>query len=111
MYRTNLAALFLNLEAIYLCINSFNDVSCKLFPSEDDGFRGGQAIFEASDNERNFQIFSEDASTVTYVLAVEGCRELTLSCLKIPQGIRWTLLLYAFYPAVDVLMVRSIILC
>lgn len=85
-HGSNLATLFLNLEAIYPCINSYNHVSCKLFPSEDDGFRAGRAIFEASDNGGDFTNIFGNNYFITYAIAVEGCRELTSSCTNIPPN-------------------------
>ena len=80
----NLATLFVNMEALYPCISHFKHVSCKLFPSEDDGFRGGRAIFEAGDNGGNFRIFG--GHTVTYAFAIEGCTQLTASCVNNGRG-------------------------
>ena len=97
-HGSDLATIFLNLEAIYPCINSSNHVSCKLFSSEDDGFRRGLAIFEAGDSGGTFQIFG-GTSTVTYAFAVEGCRELTSSCTNIPLGLEMDFTLVCVLPS------------
>ena len=78
-HRSNLATLFVNLEAVYPCITHFSHISCKLFPSEDDGFRGGKAILEAGDNGGNFRVFG--GNSVTYAFALETCTQLTSRCI------------------------------
>lgn len=78
-HGSNLATIFINLEAVYPCITDYHHISCKLFPSEDDGFRRGRAIFEASDNGGNFRIFG--AHSTTYAFALEGCTQLSSRCI------------------------------
>ena len=97
-HRSNLATLFINLEALYPCVTSYAHVSCKLFPSEDDGFRGGKAIFEASDGGGNFQIFGGN-NTTTYAFAVEECTQLTSSCTNIPPGFSMVFTLVCLLPS------------
>ena len=51
---SNLAALFLNLEAIFPCIVSVSRVGayypiCHAFTDEEDGFRGGRSILDTGD--------------------------------------------------------------
>ena len=91
----NLAVIFINLGAVYPCISSFRDVSCSLLPNEDDGFRGGRAIYKAADDGGNFEIFG---STPTFAFAFEGCTELTSTCPSIPDGFRTGYYLVCFLP-------------
>ena len=72
--------IFINLGAVYPCINSVGHVSCTLLPYEDDGFRGGRAIYEAADNGGNYNIFG---FTPTFAFAFEGCTVLTRNCPSI----------------------------
>ena len=78
-HGSNLTTVFINLEAVYPCITHFRHISCKLFPSENDGFRRGRAIFEASDNGGNFRVFGGDSTT--YAFALEGCTQLSSRCI------------------------------
>ena len=97
-HGSNFAALFINLKAVYPCVTSYTHISCKLFTSEDDGFRGGKAIFEASDNGANFQIFG-GTTIITYAFAVEGCAQLTSSCTNIPPDYAMDLTLVCLLPS------------
>ena len=98
VYGDNLATLFVNLDTLYSCTNSNHDrVSCKLFPNEDDGFRGGRAIFEASDDGGNFNIFG--SSKVTYAFAFEGCTELNSTCINLPGGYYMSFSLVCLLPS------------
>lgn len=78
-HGSNLATIFINLEAVYPCITDYHHISCKLFPSEDDGFRRGRAIFEASDNGGGFRVFG--GHSTTYAFALEGCTQLSPYCI------------------------------
>ena len=73
--RSNLATIFIHLEAVYPCVSNYHRISCKLLPNEDDGFRRGRAIFEAMDT-TSFGIFSG----TTYAFALEGCSQITTTC-------------------------------
>ena len=75
-FRSNLATIFIHVEAVYPCATQHNHISCKLLPNEDDGFRGGRPILEAMDNGGNFGAFSG----VTYAFAIEGCSQLNFTC-------------------------------
>ena len=57
-YRSNLATILIHVEAVYPCATFSYQISCKLLPSEDDDFCGGQAILEAMDDGRNLGVFS-----------------------------------------------------
>ena len=71
-----MGTIFIHVEAVYPCAIDHHQISCKLFPNEDDGFRGGRAIFEAMDDGRNFQVFNG----TTYAFAIEGCSQIDYSC-------------------------------
>ena len=74
-FESNLGTVFVHVEAVYPCATNSRRISCKLFPNEDDGFRGGRAIFEAMDD-TNFGVFNE----TTYAFAIEGCSQINYSC-------------------------------
>ena len=46
---------------------------CHLLPYEDDGFRKGKAIIEATDGGNNLNIFGNTGSIRTYGFAFTGC--------------------------------------
>ena len=72
--QSNLGTIFVHVEAVYPCATSHSQISCKLLPNEDDGFRRGRAIFEAMDI--GFGVFSG----TTYAFALEGCSQITTAC-------------------------------
>ena len=72
--RSNLATIFVHVEAIYPCATEYHHISCKLFPNEDDGFRRGRTIVEAMDID--WGIFNG----TTYAFALEGCSRITTAC-------------------------------
>jgi hypothetical protein len=88
-FQSNLATIFIHIEAVYPCATDHhqNLISCKLFPNEDDGFRGGRAIFEAMDDGRNFGVFSGN----TYAFAIEGCSQIDYSCYSSTYNLEFTL--------------------
>ena len=88
-----MATILVNLKALYPCIANYNHISCKLFPSEDDGFRGGRAILEASDSGEDF-IFG----VPTYAFALDGCTHLSSSCFSVPSGYNMDLTLACLLP-------------
>lgn len=83
---SNLAALFLNLEAIFPCIVSVSRVGayypiCRAFTDEEDGFRGGRSILDTGDiGNGRFRIFSGSEDIETYALAIQTCPVWTTSC-------------------------------
>ena len=79
VHRSNLGTVFVNLGRIYPCIGNYRHISCKLFPNEDDGFRGGRAILEAIDY--NSGIFS-GPGTESYGFAFAGCNQITSNCIR-----------------------------
>ena len=69
-FQSNLGTIFIHVEAVYPCATHYQQISCKLFPNEDDGFRGGRAIFEAMEGgSTDFGVFGG----ITYAFAIEGC--------------------------------------
>lgn len=75
-FESNLATIFIHVEAVYPCATQYQQISCKLFPNEDDGFLGGRAIFEAMDDGSNLGEFSG----TTYAFAIEGCSQINYNC-------------------------------
>ena len=86
-FQSNLGTIFIHVEAVYPCATDHHQISCKLFPNEDDGFRGGRAIFEAMDNGGNFGVFSGN----TYAFAIEGCSQIDYSCYSSSVLLEFTL--------------------
>ena len=76
-----LGVLFLNLEAIFPCINSSSHFpSCGRLTFEEDGFFNGRSFIEAADAGNQFRIFSTTENIKTYGIAVEECPELNANC-------------------------------
>ena len=86
-FRSNLGTIFLHVEAIYPCVTYHYQISCKLFPNEDDGFRGGRAIFEAMDNGGHLRAFNG----ITYAFAIEGCSQINYNCYSSAITMTFTL--------------------
>lgn len=89
--QSNLATIFVHVEAVYPCATRHQEISCKLLPQEDDDFRGGRAIFEAMDT--GFGIFSG----ATYAFALEGCSQISTSCYA--SGLTYTFILMCLVPS------------
>ncbi len=85
-FRSDLATIFIHVAAVYPCATQYQQISCKLFPNEDDGFRGGRAIFEAMDDGGNFGF-----SGATYAFAIEGCSQLNYNCYSSAVSMAFTL--------------------
>ena len=85
-FRSDLGTIFIHVEAVYPCATDHQQISCKLFPNEDDGFRGGRAIFEAMDGP-GFGVFSG----TTYAFAIEGCSQIDYSCYSSSFTLEFTL--------------------
>ena len=85
-FQSNLGTIFIHVQAVYPCVTGSHQISCKLFPNEDDGFRGGRAIFEAMDH-GNFGVFSG----TTYAFAIEGCSQIDYSCYSSTYTLEFTL--------------------
>ena len=86
-FQSNLGTIFIHVEAVYPCATSYHQISCKLFPNEEDGFRGGRAIFEAMDEGINFQVFNG----TTYAFAIEGCSQINYDCYSSTVVLTFTL--------------------
>ena len=93
-FQSNLGTIFIHVEAVYPCATRYQQISCKLFPNEDDGFRGGRAIFEAMDSGGNFGVFSG----ITYAFAIEGCSQIN-NCYTVSSGITMTFTLVCLVPS------------
>ena len=87
-FLNNLAAIFIHLEAVYPCATSSGQISCKLFPNEDDDFRGGQAILEAMDSGGDLGVFSG----TTYAFALQGCSQINTACYRFGYTYAFTLM-------------------
>ena len=94
VFQSNLGTIFIHVEAVYPCATQHHQISCKLFPNEEDGFRGGRAIFEAMDNGVNFGVFSG----ITYAFAIEGCSQIN-NCYTVSPGITLTFTLVCLVPS------------
>ena len=94
-FQSNLGTIFIHVEAVYPCVTQYQQISCKLFPNEDDGFRGGRAIFEAMDNGRTFGVFNG----ITYAFAIEGCSQIDYNCYTVSPRITLTFTLVCLVPS------------
>ena len=86
-HHSGLAGIFINVEGIFPCIAKLHEEtllkgpSCKLFTSEEDGFRDGKAVIELGDagNGELKEVFGSEV--ILYGLAISGCPTLTAECL------------------------------
>ena len=92
-YRDNLATILIHVEAVYPCATQYYHISCKLLPSEDDDFRGGQAILEAMDNGGNLGVFSG----TTYAFSLQGCSQINTTCYT--SGLTYSFTLMCLVPS------------
>ena len=81
IHGSNLAGMFINMEAIFPCIAEISPV-CRIFAFEEDGFNGGHAIIESGDIGNNIQIFSTSTNIATYGFAIQGCTQMDPTCLR-----------------------------
>ena len=78
-HRSQLAALFINIEGIFPCIaNTDYNAICRTFTDEDDGFRGGRAIIDSGDDGNSFRVFSP--TTEQYAFAFQNCQYFNTTC-------------------------------
>ena len=85
---SGLGALFLNIEAIFPCINSSSHFPvCGRLTFEEDRFFSRRPFIEAADRGNSFRIFSTTENIKTYGIAVEGCPELNAACWPNHAGI------------------------
>ena len=80
-HRSGIAALLFNMIEAFPCIQSLSSYLpvCKVFTYEDDGFRGGRAIIEASDGGNGFRVFNGTLKGV-FAFGFSGCPEMTTDC-------------------------------
>ncbi len=88
VFRSNLATIFIHMQAVYPCVTNHRQISCTLLPNEEDGFRGGRAIFEAMEYGGGFGVFSG----ITYAFAIEGCSQLNFACYSSTYSLDFTLM-------------------
>ena len=85
-HNSNLAAFFVNLEAVFPCLVGITGVNryypiCRAFTNEEDGFRGGKSLLDTGDiGNGNFRIFSSTADISTYAMGIQGCPTWTTAC-------------------------------
>lgn len=79
-HGSGLAAVFLNLEAIFPCTSVIPQ--CGVLTHEDDGFFGGRSFIQAADIGNHFRIFSSSTDIMTYGLALQDCTEFTSQCIS-----------------------------
>lgn len=80
-HTSGIAALFFNLVVTFPCLNALSSYPpiCKVFTLDDDGFRNGRAIIEASDTGNNLSIFNGTVKGV-FGFGFSGCPEFTRDC-------------------------------
>ena len=84
-HESEVGALFLNLDAIFPCIqplpNPHYMPSCTRMTDDEDGFLGGRAILQAGDGGNVFRIFNIGSEAIrTYGIAFAGCTQLNGTC-------------------------------
>ena len=81
-HNSDLAAIFVNLEGVFPCLESLNDyhLICRVFTEEEDGFRNGRAFIDSGDTGNHFRIFSSSANVKTYGIAIQGCPVFNETC-------------------------------
>ena len=95
---SNLATVFVNLEALYPCIGGLgNSLVCQAFT---DGLTGGRSLIQGAETGNHFRIFSSSSNSpvATWAFGLRECTrfntncvsnlglELTLVCL-LPRGL------------------------
>lgn len=92
-HRSGIAAIFINMVEAFPCINSLSShlPVCKVFTYEDDGFRKGRAIIEASDAGNGFRVFNGTIKGV-FAFGFAGCPELNTDCF--PRYIEYAVTCY-----------------
>lgn len=80
-HRSGIAAILINMVEAFPCINSLSShiPVCKVFAFENDGFRKGRAIIEASDAGNDFRVFNGTVKGV-FAFGFAGCPELNTDC-------------------------------
>ena len=89
-HGSNLAAIFINLEGVFPCIQSLSGYVpiCSIHTEEDDGFRRGKALIDTADFGSQLQVFSSprDNNIMTYGIAIQDCPEFTTGCFHTYQS-------------------------
>ena len=83
-HGSNLAVMFVNMEAIFPCTDNLGPV-CHIITHEADGFNQGRPFIESGDLGNHFQIFSSPSTAVTYGFAIQGCTQMDPTCLRSPS--------------------------
>ena len=83
-HTSGLAVVFVNIDGIFPCLTGPPGYApiCKLFTHEEDGFRNGRALIDASDGGNDFRVFG-GTTTATYGFAFANCPEMTTSCFPL----------------------------
>ena len=81
-HRSGIAALIINMVQAFPCISSWGTYNpvCKIFTYEDDGFRGGNAIIEASDSGNGFRNVFNGTLKGVFAFGFAGCPQLNTTC-------------------------------
>lgn len=92
-HRSGIAALLVNMVEAFPCINSLSSHNpvCKVFTYEDDGFRKGRAIIEASDAGNGFRVFNGTLKGV-FAFGFANCSELNFDCF--PRYVEYAISCY-----------------
>ena len=80
--NSNLAAFFINLEAVFPCLAPLTNYYpiCRVYTDEDDGFRNGRDLIDTGDIGNDLRVFSTTEAILTYGVAVQGCDTLHRGC-------------------------------
>ena len=81
IHRSYLAIVAFNMERIFPCLAGKSVMPmCRMYTGEEDGFRKGRPIIEASDGGNHFRMFRRRP---VYGFAIQGCRYLTRHCMPV----------------------------
>lgn len=87
---SNLATLFVNLEALYPCIAGLgNSLVCQAFAN---GLTGGRSLIQGAEIGNHFRIFSSSSNlpVATWAFGLSECTRFTTNCLS-GMGLELTL--------------------
>ena len=79
--NSNLAVVFINVDAVFPCTLDGHAPICHLFSGEEDNFYRGRATIQAGDLGNDFRIFSDRSNVATFGFGLEGCSTFDIDCV------------------------------
>ena len=94
---SNLAAIFINLEGVFPCIQSLSGYVpiCSTHTEEDDGFHRGKALIDSADASNQWRVSSSTSIStlkLTFGIVIQDCPEFTPQCF--PSHNRFSVVCY-----------------